>query len=543
MAARHILYLTNTVLVSLVARGGRIVERKVFPVSGEGAGAFEAHISGLRGAPTHLVTDLAEEDFRLDTVPHLGQRDRQAVMSRKLAQIFRNSSYRHAIAQGREPDGRRDDRVIYTAITNDEVLRPWVEIFQRLEVPVEGIHSSAVLSGRLLEALGLVFTHTLLVTFTPGGAVRQSYFREKELKFSRLTPVDLEEGATLGTFLAEEAARTWQYLDSVRFFGAHNHLEVCVIVHPKDRAAIAPAFRDFEQIQYRLVDIEQAAAKVGMKPPPISSSTEELLAHIFLRRGENNHFASPELRRFALLRRARIAIRAASAVVLAAGVAYGAWNLSVSLQSREKNLQATAGGSAFDAEHDKLLQSIPSQGVAGETMRDVVAFYSGSMRAYPTLSAFLLPISGVLERYPSIRLSQIQWQTADDDKVTPVLVPMAPRSLPPVKTISTARDPARDVAVRGTPDAGGSFATGRHAVAVLEGTVKMEGLGFRDANAQVQRLADDIGRLEGYTAAIVESPLDVNPKGGIQGKFDSREPGASDARFSLRIARTKEPRP
>ncbi len=543
MAARHILYLTNTVLVSLVAGGGRISRRKVFPVSGEGATAFEAHIAELRKLPTHLITDLAEEDFRLDTVPHLGGSDRRSVTARKLAQIFRNSSYRHAIGQGREPDGRRDDRVIYTAITNDELLRPWVEIFQRLEVPVEGIHSSAVLSAKLLDALGLLFPHTLFVTFTPGGSLRQAYFRGKELKFSRLTPVDLEEGATLGSFLAEEAARTWQYLDSVRFFGAEDHLEVCVIVHPKDRAAIEPALRDFQQIQYRLVDIEQAAAKVGMKPPPISSSTEELLAHIFLRRGEENHFASPELRRFAVLRRARIAIGTVAAAVLAAGLAYGGWNLALSMQSRDKSLQAGAGGTAFDAEHDKLLQSIPSQGVAGQTMRDVVAFYSGSMRSYPTVGTFLQPVSTVLERYPSIRLSQVQWQSADDDKATPILVPKAPRSQPPVKT-ATLRDAAREPGVRVAPVQGyGPFVSGRHAVAMLEATVRIEGLGFRDALAQVQSLAEDIGRLEGYGATIVDSPLDVSPKGGLQGKFDERSPAQSEARFSLRVTRTREPRP
>ena len=37
-----------------------------------------------------------------------------------------------------------------------------------------------------------------MVTLSPGGAMRQTYFRDGEIKFSRLTPVDLEEGQTLG---------------------------------------------------------------------------------------------------------------------------------------------------------------------------------------------------------------------------------------------------------------------------------------------------------------------------------------------------------
>ena len=56
-------------------------------------------------------------------------------------------------------------------------------------MPLAGIHSAAVLSAAvLLDELDLVFAHTLLVTFTPGEAMRQTYFRDREIKFSRLTP-------------------------------------------------------------------------------------------------------------------------------------------------------------------------------------------------------------------------------------------------------------------------------------------------------------------------------------------------------------------
>ena len=81
MATRHLLYLTNETVVSLVARGGRIAGRKVFPVSGAGQGEFEDHLKGLRRVPVHLLTDLAEEDFRIDTIPHLGGRDRESALA------------------------------------------------------------------------------------------------------------------------------------------------------------------------------------------------------------------------------------------------------------------------------------------------------------------------------------------------------------------------------------------------------------------------------------------------------------------------------
>ena len=122
LSSRHFLYLTNARLVSLATRRGRIIARREFAASGAGAAEFDRYIAGMNDVMTYLFTDLAEEDFRLDTIPHVGGRDREAIVNRKLAQIFRSTPYRYALPQGRESEGRRDDRVLYTAIANAEVM-------------------------------------------------------------------------------------------------------------------------------------------------------------------------------------------------------------------------------------------------------------------------------------------------------------------------------------------------------------------------------------------------------------------------------------
>ena len=84
-------------------------------------------------------------------MPHLRGGDREAVLGRKMAQLYRASTFRHAIVQDREAEGRRDDRVLYHAITNPDLLKPWLVAIEQAEVPLEGIYSSAVLSVRLLK--------------------------------------------------------------------------------------------------------------------------------------------------------------------------------------------------------------------------------------------------------------------------------------------------------------------------------------------------------------------------------------------------------
>jgi hypothetical protein len=535
--SRHFLYLTNTRLVSILTQGKRLVARREFAVSGAGATEFERYLAGTAEVPAHLFTDLAEEDFRLDTIPHVGAGDREAIVARKLGQMFRATPYRHAVMQGRESEGRRDDRVIYTAITNAEVLRPWVEAIERLQVPLVGIYSAAVFSAVLLEELDLVFPHTLLVTFTPGEAMRQTYFRDNEIKFSRLTPMDLEEGQTLGAMIAEETTRTWQYLDSLRHFGPEDRLEVCVLVHPSERPAVQPELRDFAQIQYRVIDIEQASMKLGLKPAPLDSTAEEVMVHLFLLRPAANHFASKELRRYATLRRARIALNQASVAVLVAGLAWAGYNATRLFQGSEADTLVARQLTELQREHEEIVRSTPTFGAAGSTMRDAVSFYNGSIRTFPTMPEFLGPLSQALGAHPEIRLWQLSWNATDDLKTVPPLASsVASRNAPSVKAVAKSGEAAAGPleSAQNPP-----FAGGRYQVALLEATVRVGANDFRGALEKVETLAEEISAVPGYRAEVAESPLDVRSTLALQGRHGEREPAMMEPRFVLRVVRER----
>ena len=535
--AKHFLYLTNTRLVSVITSGKRIAARREFAVSGAGATEFERYLAAMAAIPACLFTDLAEEDFRLDTVPHVGSRDREAILQRKLAQIFRNTPYRHALLQGRETEGRRDDRVIYTAVTNPEVLRPWVDAIERLQVPLIGIYSAAVFSAVLLEELDLVFPHTLLVTFTPGEAMRQTYFRDREIKFSRLTPIDLQKGQTLGTMIAEETTRTWQYLDSLRHFAADDRLEVCVVIHSNDRGAVQPELRDFAQIQYRVLDIEQVSAKLGLRTPPLGSTAEEVLVHLFLMRPAENHFATSEMRRYATLRRARLLLNGASLAVLAASLAFGGYNLSRVLQFNAADQRVAQQVSTNNRDYDEITKALPSFGVGGSTMRDAVTFYNGSIRTYPSISDFVGPLSGVLREYPQVSLTGLSWQATDDPKSMPALAATPARTVPSVKALSRLGEvPATSPPV---DSANPIFAGGRYEIALVEATVRVPNNDFRAALEYVERLAADIDRLPGFHAEVFESPLDVRSSLALQGRHGEKEPAEMEPRFVLRVIRER----
>ncbi|MEO7744003.1 MAG: hypothetical protein ABIR98_13785 [Usitatibacter sp.] len=536
--ARHFIYLTNTRLVSMVTRGKRIAARREFAVSAAGAEEFNRYLATLKRVPAHILTDLAEEDFRLDTVPHVGRGDRDAIFSRRLTQIYRNSPFRYAALQGREAEGRRDDRVLYTAVTSPEVLRPWLEMIERLQVPLVGVHSVALFSLALLQELDLEFPHTLLVTFSPGQALRQTYFRGDEFKFSRLTPVDLEEGQTLGTMMAEETMRTWQYLDSLRHFAAEDRLQVCVLLHAHDRGSIEPLLRGFAQIQYRVLDMAPVSTRLGLRPAPLSSSAEEVMVHIFLMRPAENHFASSEMRRHATQRVARQVLNLVSAVVLAAGLLWGGFNFARVLQANTADDRVAQQLQAYNREYDEITRGLPSLGVGGSAMRDAVTFYNASIKSFPAIHGFLRPLSQVLQEYPQVRLNQLSWQAADDPTIVPRLTLAPPTVPPPVKSIGRPGDSPLPPP---PPDDGANpaFTTGRYEVALMEATVQVANNDFRAALERVERLAADISARPGYKVEVIESPLDLRPALALQGRLAEKEPPQMEPRFVLRIVRER----
>ena len=537
--SRHFLYLANSRLVSMTTHGKRIVMRREFAVSGAGVAEFERYLAGMEKTPTHVFTDLAEEDVRLDTIPHVGARDRDAVVARKLSQVYRSTPFRHAVLQGRESEGRRDDRVAYTAVTNPDVLRPWVDALERHEMPLAGIRSTAVFSAVLLEELDLAFPHALLVTFTPGEAMRQTYFRNQEIRFSRLTPVDLQPGQSLGAMIAEETTRTWQYLDSLRNFGPEDRLEVCVVVHPNDRPAVQPELRNFAQIQYHVLDIEMVAAKLGLKPPPLGSSAEEVIVHLFLLRPMPNHFATPEMRRYNTLRRARLALNQVAAVALVAGLAWGGYNAMGVFHSNEEDTRQQQLLTAIEAESQEVARTTPSFGVGGATMRDAVTFYNSSIKPFPALPEFLRPLSTVLQAHGNVRIAQLAWQATDNEKAMPALATSGSRAAPPVKAVAKGGDAPQPNAPAGGDEANPPFAGGRYEIALIEGSIRVAGNDFRAAVTEVERLAADIAQMPGFRADVVESPLDVRPSVALQGRHAERDPDTMDTRFVLRVVRER----
>lgn len=543
---KHFLYLTNDKLIALVWKSGTIVERDVFNSTDAESTAFIEYIARHRDVPTHFVTDLIEEDFRIDTIPHLRGGDQDAILGRKLAQLYRATTFRHAVVQERETEGRRDDRVLYHAITNPDLVKPWLAALEHAEVPLEGIYSSAVLSSRLPKQLSVFFAHTLLVTIVPDFGLRQTYFQNKQIKFSRLTPIIYDEGQSVGALIAAETSRTWQYLDSQRYFAGGDALEACILVHARDREMIAEAIRTLPLLKYRFLDIDEVAAKVKLKPAPTSSHAEEVLVHIFAQGSIENHFAEKEPRRFAKYRRTRIGLYGLTAGLLAIGAAGAAFNLYQTSTMSAVIDQRSQFVRSIQSEYQAISKAMEGQTSATDTVRDASTFFRAQIRPQsPSPASFLKELSTVWTEFPDMRLLQTVWAPNQESAYVPpyeaVIAAATQNIRSEIKAVPGAAPPptAGAVASANAFDADPPLPGSKYEILIVDAAITRFRGDYRSAIAEVERLVARLNKAPNMKAEVVKMPVDVNHAAVLRATtLASTE--TSEVRFTLKLTRSRE---
>ena len=549
---KHFFYLTNDKLVALIWKSGAIVERDVFGATELETPAFVEYVARHRDISTYVITDLIEEDFRLDTVPHLRGNDQDVVLGRKLSQLYRASPFRHGIIQGRETEGRRDDKVLYHAVTNPELLKPLLAALERATIPLEGIHSSAVLSGRLLAALNAFYQHTLLVTIVPDFGLRQTYFQNKLIKFSRLTPIIFDDGQPVGQLIAAETSRTWQYLDSLRFFASGETLEVSILVHARDRQMVTEAIRTYPLIQYRFLDIDEVAAKLKLKPAPTSSHAEELLVHLYAQGRIENHFATPEQQRYGLFKRARVALVALTVGVLAAGTVGATFNFYHASQISGEIDQRTDLAKPLQAEYKAVVTEISKQTAASDTVRDASGFFNNYIRpATASPGDFLRAFSQTFSEFPNIKLLQLAWTPVGDVGAMPQYTMSVLTGTSPLQSNSKAGNSAAGGAAPVAPAAAQPgneldpvLTDGKFQVLIVEAAISPFDGDYRKAVNDINVFIARINQLPGVNASMIVEPLDVGTKAAIAATDNAQTTTRAVARFVVKLVRnTKVSRP
>ncbi len=515
MFRRQLLYLTNDRLTVYPWENGSLGAGRAFAGDEAGWEAFARYLAERPDLPAAILADLVEEDFQCELLPHVPGPARRNMIQRRLGQLYRGTPYRQAIAQGREAGGRRDDRLLFCALTNTAPLDPWLDALRRQKIPLAGIGSPALLSSAMVEKLGLRRDHLLLVTFQSGG-LRQSYFQGGDLKFSRLTPLPDRSPASLAAAAIDESANTRQFLAATRLLPREAALDAAILAHGEDLRQLRAACRSTSALAFICLDLADVSQTLGIPRfghgTPHASSDPLFLA-LLGRDISANRYAQPSQTQLFALRRARIALYALSFAILTGGIGWAGSNGLDALEARRQARQLDLEARAIREQSQAVARAMPPTAASPQAMKAAVGVARTIAQNAPAPDALLGMVSHALDRLPQIRIEQLQWRTSDT----------AP---------ADARQPAADAApsarLLGVP-------APPWQTLLVEGEVASPRHGYRAALDSVTQFAAALGENKRLSVEIVRQPLDVGSAARLEGKAggEDAEGGAS---FAVRLA-------
>lgn len=455
---------------------------------------------------TYVLIDVIDEQYNVSTVPHVRGADRRAVLRRHAERLYRASPYRYASIQGRLAQGRKDDIVLTTSIVNPDLLAPLLAKLRELAVSVAGVCSLPLVSAEMLKDLPKVGGQRLLVTQQSSG-LRLSFFQDRKLKMSRLTPVRDEGPESIARQIHDEVDKTQKYLGRLRLTAHDAELSVHLLVEDGMMGPVLVECVDGANVRYTINPISQwlrpvtSAVEAGVTP------ADCLMAQLTLQRKAANHYGAPEDNRYANLYRSVQQMRQAGAVAVVASIVSAGFFLWDGRELDRARELALMEEQRYSQEAAVVEERLPASPLPAKELKAAVRAADKLVAMQLSPTEVLSRLSQTLARYPDFKIMEVQWRT------------VSPDDLILEETISDEGDvPAEEEA----SDEGGRFRM-RYVTTVTAGVDGFQG-DYVTINRQIGALLEGLLQ-DGFfkTAKVVKSAVSSAPQDALAGEYDRRK--------------------
>ncbi len=517
MADKRILAFNGSTITALRWQKGLVMTDQVFAADALGHEAFSTYLANAKDALIYLLVDVSEEGFQLETIPAVQGGDRAALIKRRLGQFFFGTPYSLGHSLGRQKEGRRDERVLFAALTRPEVLTPWLELIYQAERPLAGIYSVPLVLAENAKSIVSGREQFLLVTLAASG-LRHTFFNDGQIQFSRLSQLTTHSQDEFAISCAREATRTYQYLLGQRLIMRNATLPTIVVAHSNDHAKLRMQFVDTDKLNFELLGLDTLATKLGLKTPLADSHCDTLFAHQLITHTPKEQFAPEPDRKLYRLSQIRSGLRvAAAAILFGCLVAAGRFGLQWS-ELHDSTVITNAQAAADSKRHEALINELPKIKLTPDNLRAVIARYQEIMQRSAGPMPLLTHLSNVLEVMPAISLQRLDWAITDRTNGTIGTIGNVPAS-------ATTPTPAP------TGSGAGTVGTFLDVTAHLPITVAL------DQRLQIEMVDNFVSRLRtnGVEVIIAKSPVDIESGKALKrGSSDTERP-SGPPEFKIRL--------
>ena len=510
MTRKLLLHLAGERLCCWLWDRGSLAAGPCFDPTPEGMQRLSAWLDGREDTPALMLADLVEEDFQRHLLPHVAGRAGLVMRERRLAQAWRDTPFRSAHLQGREDEGRRDDIVLFSALTNPAILAPWLDTLETRRIPLAALYTPALLSAALLPEEAMLEPHLLLVTMHASG-IRQTFFQHGRVRFSRL--------AQAAVSAEQEAERTRQFLVGAHLLPRDLPLQVLALL-PLARIASPPAANIAPPLDWRVLPLEEAAARQKLGA---SDNPDQLFLGLVARLSPPSHYPLGLRQRYYSLWRTRRSLYASSAVMAACCLLWTGANIAGYALARGHTRELQQETHGFTSAYQSSMSSMPPAVDKTANMKAAVQIAQMVARQGPWPQAVMGVLSEALERSPQIRLTQLDWR-ANAPGVVPVT---ASSAFPGAATTPVLVAPQSSMLI-GIPKAPPQQVR-------LQAEVLVEQDDYRSVLLSMNRFAQELARTPGMVVEIEQLPFDVRPNVKLSGKAGSAAGLGERSKFTLNL--------
>jgi hypothetical protein len=527
MLSKIILSVSSKQATAGLWRMGRFVSCTQFANDEAGLAKYQLFVSSHPDSPIHIIADAVEEDYRLETMPHSGGRARNEMLQRKLGQLYRNNNYRAALFIGRESDKRRDDRILMMALTNSDLLTPWISVLEAIEAPIAGVYLVPMVSQMLVKTLKLKQPNLLLMTREAAG-LRLTYFADQQLRLSRVTPLAGISEEKIQKLYLSEAERTRLYLISLRMVTRETQLH---LVYP----SIEPPTGDFasqlEATQGVSCEVIQPAAlakRVGLNLSILSRYPDLLHMHILAKSlMRTNLIPKIQAKNYQLLKtRFGLNIASIASVSVAAFFAVSSlWNtIEIKHKIEDASMQTHAQENLYLAVSSNFTKT-PVPGSELKIAADLAQKFDSLSRNPQRL---IIIISQALDTQPEIAINRMRWMQTEDASIK--------------DNDSLYKDNAMGAVSAPLPPRPPS---GLYELGFMDGEIKNFSGDYRAAQSSVEKLIETL-RMNKQVAqvTILRQPVNTSSHVSLQGStLDNNTQQQDPAHFELKLILKPETQP
>jgi hypothetical protein len=409
--SKRLCYFTSQQVTAYRWVNGALTREAAFATNESGAAEFSRYVAGRSESLFYLLADVVEEDFFQENVPYVRGSDRQALLSRKLAQRYRDTSLATPISLGSEIHaGRREERVLFTSFTNTQQFQPWLEALRSRDARVVGVFSVALVAAALGRRLKFKAPRYVMVSLQQAG-LRQSYVENGRIRFSRVGRVNLSDPVAIAHECAAESLRTHQYLVNARILPREAPpLDVLVLAPGKDKALYDEACVDSPRLHFHVQDLDKVGKSIGLTSAPDETLGEALFLHVLAQSAPRDQFADERLRHSYNLWRGRIGLIAGGSAALGLCVVLaGARLLDAYLVQQEVGSDRRQEVRASE-EYTRLQARFPKTPTSTDNLKAIVRTYRMLVRQNASPENMFVDISQAVTAFPQIEIDKIDWE-------------------------------------------------------------------------------------------------------------------------------------